>query len=817
MGGVLQVAARAPARPAPSFTPARAGLLQRCGDGICGCGCDVTHDEHLLQRAPSEVAASPELAPPIVHDVLASPGRALDSGTRKAMERSFGHDFGDVRVHTDARASESARAVHARAYTVGSDVVFAAGRYAPDTQDGRRLLAHELAHVVQQASGTARRAHHSRPEITGPSDAAEIEAASAADRVVSGADPGPIRTLAGPAARLLRTWDPPERCPPKDPDVWLEKVVVEQEEKQNVTLHWSDGALESGLCSTGKGHCCVDDAAPDGAACTAQGSRVNGSNCTPITEGQGYTITDRYRRYNNWQFWNMFVPSRGIGLHQHHTVEGKALSHGCVRLELETARKIYCGARQNRTRVQVRGFARPKCSDRQVQQEWENDFAEAGRPATDGEQRRTRAEYRRMLREAYGRELREEEIAAGLTRLEIPRCRSRGALPTAEEARVLPATTAAAATPTAPVRLASAGGFEPLIPRFTGALAGASSFARAQRIVSEHGRGLWEAATRQAQAAGGTADDRPVYWARVQMARLLRQWQPSFRLTDAQRTTLQDLFERASRGMETATFDRDHRTKRILISGFDPFGLGRAIERGNPSGAAALALDGRRITSGLVTAEVEAVVFPVRFADFDAGLVERFFRPYLARGGVDMIMTISQGVSPEFEVEEFAGRRRAEGRPGDPRDIPENLGQVSGGTEQRPVVPPGLGPGPEFLRTTLPASARRSLGRTTPNRGESEVREIPRGGTSPVTRPTGGPTAGSTAVAGSGSSFLSNEIFYRTSLLRTETRAQIPVGHLHTPILPAPGGNVTPQQFAAARAAIVTRIEQILTATLPDL
>ena len=85
-----------------------------------------------------------------------------------------------------------------------------------------------------------------------------------------------------------------------------------------------------------------------------------------------------------------------------------------------------------------------------------------------------------------------------------------------------------------------------------------------------------------------------------------------------------------------------------------------------------------------------------------------------------------------------------------------------------------------------------------------------------MTRPTG-PTAGSTAVEGSGGSFLSNEIFYRTSLLRTETKAEIPVGHLHTPFLAAPGGKVTPQQFAAARAAIVTRIEQILAATLPDI
>lgn len=69
------------------------------------------------------------------------------------MESRFGHDFGSVRVHTDSRASASARAVGASAYTVGRDVVFGAGRYAPRTETGRGLLAHELAHVVQQGQG----------------------------------------------------------------------------------------------------------------------------------------------------------------------------------------------------------------------------------------------------------------------------------------------------------------------------------------------------------------------------------------------------------------------------------------------------------------------------------------------------------------------------------------------------------------------------------------------------------------------------------------------------------------------------------------
>jgi hypothetical protein len=93
--------------------------------------------------------------PPIVHEVLRSPGRPLDSTTRTFMETRFGHDFSHVRLHTDTRAAESARAVNAQAYTVGRDVVFGTGQYWPEAYDGRKLLVHELVHVVQQSRPTS--------------------------------------------------------------------------------------------------------------------------------------------------------------------------------------------------------------------------------------------------------------------------------------------------------------------------------------------------------------------------------------------------------------------------------------------------------------------------------------------------------------------------------------------------------------------------------------------------------------------------------------------------------------------------------------
>jgi uncharacterized protein DUF4157 len=95
-------------------------------------------------------AHGPQVAPPIVHDVLGSPGRPLEPAVRGPMEARFGHSFSNVRVHTGERAAASARSVDAAAYTVGRDVVFGADRYEPGTQEGKSLLAHELAHVVQQ-------------------------------------------------------------------------------------------------------------------------------------------------------------------------------------------------------------------------------------------------------------------------------------------------------------------------------------------------------------------------------------------------------------------------------------------------------------------------------------------------------------------------------------------------------------------------------------------------------------------------------------------------------------------------------------------
>jgi uncharacterized protein DUF4157 len=206
-----------PAQKSSSFAPSRPGLLQRrcpCGgtpgaDGECA---ECRRKRLGLQRKATNQA------PPVVHEALNSPGRPLDANTRAFMEPRFGHDFSQVRVHADEKAAESARAVGALAYTVGRDVVFGAGHYAPETREGRRLLAHELAHVVQQAGSPGPLNMMPATVMTAGDGPLEREAEGAAVRIdatqnvfVSSGHPAPgLQRQVGPAGDCSRWENDPE-------------------------------------------------------------------------------------------------------------------------------------------------------------------------------------------------------------------------------------------------------------------------------------------------------------------------------------------------------------------------------------------------------------------------------------------------------------------------------------------------------------------------------------------------------------------------------------------------------------------------------
>ena len=127
---------------------------------------DAKKKEEIPVQRRAEPSATIYADSADVEAVIHSSGRPLDPATRRSMESRIGFDFSKVRVHTDARAADSARSLGARAYTVGNHVVFGAGKFAPESSAGRRLLAHELTHVVQQSQDIGRKpsAIHAAPK-----------------------------------------------------------------------------------------------------------------------------------------------------------------------------------------------------------------------------------------------------------------------------------------------------------------------------------------------------------------------------------------------------------------------------------------------------------------------------------------------------------------------------------------------------------------------------------------------------------------------------------------------------------------------------
>ena len=188
--------------------PANAAVQRRCS----ACAqeervqrkCAHCEDEEKQEIHRKESGAGTESAPPIVDDVLRSPGQPLGAAARAFMEPRFGYDFGDVRIHTDEKAAESARAVNALAYTVGHQVVFDAGQYSPTSFAGKRLLAHELSHVMQQGQG--HRLQRDKKEQPAPKTDAPPQAAA------GGASAGAVKALASAQKMMDQT----------DPAVWFD-------------------------------------------------------------------------------------------------------------------------------------------------------------------------------------------------------------------------------------------------------------------------------------------------------------------------------------------------------------------------------------------------------------------------------------------------------------------------------------------------------------------------------------------------------------------------------------------------------------------
>lgn len=219
-------------------------LHRKCACEGSGADCDsgAEKKEGVLHRSAAS-HAQPNGVPPIVHDVLRSPGQPLAAATRAFMEPRFGYDFSGVRLHTDDRAAESARAVNARAYTVGNHVVLGAGQYSPEASSTQRLLAHELAHVIQQSSFSSFQGFR----ISSSGDPLERQADVAAEAVMADQS---SPTLSSTAGTLQRE----EVCAPLD-DACEERKKQEEEKKAEAKKPQDPTSLKAraacpDICST---------------------------------------------------------------------------------------------------------------------------------------------------------------------------------------------------------------------------------------------------------------------------------------------------------------------------------------------------------------------------------------------------------------------------------------------------------------------------------------------------------------------------------------------------------------------------------------
>lgn len=304
--------------------------------------------------------------------------------------------------------------------------------------------------------------------------------------------------------------------------------------------------------------------------------------------------------------------------------------------------------------------------------------------------------------------------------------------------------------------------------------------AIAQRAMNQLGDELWQYSKQQAQL-GIVVDDRPLYWTRLAIHSFIKSAKNNFTPLELQR--LAEVFEKSSRGYSDMSYVK-LTDKRIFLTGFDPFLLDRNLKQSNPSGLAALLLDGKVIEfqgviAGVkknITAEINTIMVPVRYDDFDQGEIESLLAPFYALNSVDLISTISMGRS-DFDLEHFPGLRRS-------ATAPDNVNVYTGANKTNPLVPSLLNApliGDEFVLFSLPYQAMmqaKGKYKINDNRGVTILAD---GKAKDTIANNLVELTDRVSVQGGGGGYLSNEISYRSIVLRNKLGSAIPTGHIHTP------------------------------------
>ncbi|MGH8050318.1 MAG: eCIS core domain-containing protein [Arenimonas sp.] len=409
-------------RKSPSSGQGDLGSIQLKSSCACGGGCPrcAMEQEGLQKKEKPSSGAAGATPAAAVNEALNSSGTAMAQGTKQFMENRFNQDFSNVRIHTDGREANSAEMINARAYTKRNDIVFGPGQYQPETSGGKRLLAHELTHVVQQNSGIA-----TKLNSPGHRSALELEADRVADSVVGSdaANPVAVEMKSGPAIQrdvldesstdsdqsllevldgdypqtpMFETEDDVDQADESEleyenaaevatavEDVQLDdkkpakkaakpkpkpKVISKIEvdlSKQKLVITFDDPDIKpkTSDISSGKGR---DKGFEGGNSATDRCASpgTDNSNCTPtgsFTIGKKGGADYENGKGDAMSYYVELEGSgadgRGVGFHNSQIVNGTPMSHGCVRVPEDVAIIINKGVTKS-TQVVISGKAK---------------------------------------------------------------------------------------------------------------------------------------------------------------------------------------------------------------------------------------------------------------------------------------------------------------------------------------------------------------------------------------------------------------------------------------------------------------------------
>ncbi|MCX4028664.1 hypothetical protein H0A36_23945 [Endozoicomonas sp. SM1973] len=333
--------------------------------------------------------------------------------------------------------------------------------------------------------------------------------------------------------------------------------------------------------------------------------------------------------------------------------------------------------------------------------------------------------------------------------------------------------------------------YQKFIDKFSKNIESITEFSSLLNFAKSTGHQLWAIAKKPSN--NQLKDDRPLYWARLAISQILRQHTQLLDLDTNKRTEIFWQYELASRGKTDINFKPSGHFQ-VIITGFDPFYLDQNIIQNNPSGAIALSLDGKTINIDDHQVTIKSFILPVRFEDFDKGMVETLLTSYMRVPLADMVLTVSMGRPKQFDLERFPGLRRS-------TPFPDNLDIYTGASASNPLLPRLNGTtlsGPEFVEFSLPAAAMQEAtgaylikdnNRVVTNQGERFPKKLVE-------------LNNLISVEGSGGGYLSNEVSYRSMLLRNQFKPTLPVGHIHTPYVS--------EYNADEQRAILQQFERIL-------